>query len=223
MKVKICGIKTETDVYAVIKAGADAAGFLVGQVHASSDFILPSTAARLAELLTPYITPVIVTHMSDAESVLDIVKKTEIITLQLHGNSSLDDVRKISDSLPKNGKIIYAVHVIKGKIVPNPEELYPFIDAVLLDSYDMATGQVGGTGQIHDWKLSAEMVRNSPVPVILAGGLNPDNVADAVKIVKPYGVDANSGLKNPDGSRNPKLCLNFAINARKAWMGMISA
>ncbi len=222
MKVKICGIKTETDVYAVIKAGADAAGLLVGQVHASTDFILPSTAARLAELLTPYITPVIVTHLADADGILDIVKKTDVITLQLHGGSTLDDVKKICDALPKNGKIIYAVHVIKGSMVPALEEFYPFIDAILLDSYNMVTGQVGGTGQVHDWERSAEIVKDSPVPVILAGGLNPDNVAEAVRMVKPYGVDANSGLKNPDGSRNAKLCLNFTVNARKAWMEMIS-
>ncbi|HBC89763.1 MAG TPA: phosphoribosylanthranilate isomerase [Lentisphaeria bacterium] len=221
MRVKICGIKTETDVFAVIKSGADAAGLLVGQVHASSDFILPSTAARLAELLTPYITPVIVTHLADADSIIDIVKKTDIVTLQLHGGSSLEEVKKICDALPKNGKIIYAIHVVEGKIPPL-EEFYPFIDAVLLDSYNKTTGQVGGTGQVHDWALSAEIVRNSQLPVILAGGLNPENVAEAVRIVKPYGVDANSGLKNPDGTRNTKLCLNFTLNARKAWMEMIS-
>ncbi len=222
MRVKICGIKTETDVYAVIKSGADAAGMLVGQVHASTDFILPSTAARLAELMTPYITPVIVTHLTDADSIIDIVKKTDVVTLQLHGKNSVDEVRKICDALPKNGKIIYAVHVVDGKM-PSLEEYYPFIDAILLDSYNKITGQVGGTGMVHDWALSAEIVKNSQLPVILAGGLNRENVAEAIRIVRPYGVDANSGLKNPDGSRNPKLCLNFTVSAKRAWMELVSS
>ncbi len=218
MRIKICGIKTDADVEIVIKSGADAAGLLVGQLHTSSDFILPSTAARLAGLLPPFITPVIVTHLVDAASILDIVKKTGVTTLQLHGGNSYDEVRKICDALPENGKIIFAVHIIKGEMVPSLEAYYPFIDAVLLDSYNMTTGQVGGTGQIHDWALSSRIVRTSQVPVILAGGLNPSNVEDAIRTVKPYGVDANSGLKNSEGGRDPELCKAFVSNARKAWL-----
>ena len=82
----------------------------------------------------------------------------------------------------------------------------------------MTTGQVGGTGQIHDWTLSAQIVRTSQVPVILAGGLNPSNVEEAIRTVNPYGVDANSGLKNPEGGRDHELCKMFVVNARKAWM-----
>jgi phosphoribosylanthranilate isomerase len=218
MRIKICGIKTEADVEVVIKASADAAGFLVGQLHTSTDFILPGTAARLSKMLPPFITPVIVTHLVDAASILDIVNKTGITTLQLHGGNSHEDVRKICDTLHGNGKIIYAVHIIKGEVVPSLDEFYPYIDAVLLDSYNMTTGQVGGTGQIHDWALSAQIVRTSPVPVILAGGLNPSNVKDAIRTVNPYGVDANSGLKNSEGGRDPELCKAFVVNARKAWM-----
>lgn len=218
MRIKICGIKTEADVGIVVKSGADAAGLLVGQIHTSTDFILPSTAARLSGLLPPYITPVIVTHLVDAASILDIVKKTGVNTLQLHGGSPPEEVRKICDALPANGKIIFAVHIIKGEMVPSLQEYYPYIDAVLLDSYNLTTGQVGGTGQIHDWKLSAQIVRTSSVPVILAGGLNPSNVEEAIRTVKPYGVDANSGLKNAEGGRDPELCKAFVENARKAWM-----
>ena len=218
MRIKICGIKTEADVDIVIKSGADAAGFLVGQIHTSPDFILPSTAARLSGMLPPFITPVIVTHLVDVPSILDMVSKTGITTLQLHGGNSSEDVRKICDALPGNGKIIFAVHIIKGEIVPFLQAYYPFIDAVLLDSYNMITGQVGGTGQIHDWDLSAQIVRTSTVPVILAGGLNPSNVEEAIRTVKPYGVDANSGLKNPEGGRDYELCKMFVVNARKAWM-----
>jgi phosphoribosylanthranilate isomerase len=218
MRIKICGIKTEADVEIVIKSGADAAGLLVGQLHTSTDFILPSTALRLSGLLPPFITPVIVTHLVDAVSILDIVKKTGITTLQLHGGSSSEEVRKICDALPGNGKIIFAVHIIKNEMVPSLEAYYPYIDAVLLDSYNLNTGQVGGTGQIHDWALSAKIVKSSPVPVILAGGLNPSNVEDSIRTVNPYGVDANSGLKNAEGGRDPELCKAFVVNARKAWM-----
>lgn len=216
MRIKICGIRSKKDLEAAVDAGADAVGFLVGQLHASSDFIISSTASRLVAELPPYICPVLVTHLIDADSISDIVSKTGITTIQLHGNSPAEEVKKLRDKIPHNSKLILAVHIIIGKTVPDYEAFYPFIDAILLDSYNKTNGQVGGTGRVHDWKKSAEIVKKSKVPVILAGGLNPDNVAEAIKTVKPYGVDANSGLKNEQGDRCFKLCRSFVLNARKA-------
>lgn len=220
MRIKICGIRNEADIKVVVESGADAAGFLIGQLHASHDFILPSTAARLAGHLPPYITPVIVTHLVQAATIIEIVKKTGIITVQLHGGTSLDEVKKLSGLMPLNGKLIFASHIIRGKLEPALDDFYPLIDAVLLDSYNKTTGQVGGTGRVHDWNKSSEIVKNCPLPVILAGGLNPVNVAKAVQIVKPYGVDANSGLKNKGGGRSPELCRAFVKNARIAFLNL---
>jgi phosphoribosylanthranilate isomerase len=216
MKIKICGIKSENDLKTAIEAGADAVGFLVGQLHASKDFILPSTASRLAASLPPFISPVIVTHLIDSESIMGIAKKTGIGTVQLHGGSPANEVKKLRDMLPVNSKIILAVHLSIGICEPDPSEFIPFIDAILLDSYNRTSGQIGGTGKTHDWAKSREIVESSQLPVILAGGLNPDNVSDAIMKVKPFGIDANSGLKNNDGSRSLELCRNYVINARKA-------
>jgi phosphoribosylanthranilate isomerase len=214
MRVKICGIKNENDVQTVIKSDADAAGFLVGQVHASKDFILPSTAARLADSLPPYITPVLVTHLTDPEEIMELVMKTGITTVQLHGGSSVKDVKKLRDLMPLNSKLVLAAYIKNKRCTPELEEYYPFIDAVLLDSYNEEKGQVGGTGKIHDWELSSEIVAMSPLPVILAGGLNPSNVADAVRTVKPFAVDANSGLKDESDGRSLEKCIEFVRNAK---------
>lgn len=214
MRVKLCGIRQEKDLAAVVAADADAAGFLVGQLHASDDFILPSTAARLASQLPPYIAPVLVTHLRRAADIASLVAKTGIRTVQLHGGVTFDEVRALRDSLPLNSKVILAVHVVDATLDPQPEEFYPLVDAILLDSRDRATGQVGGTGRVHDWHVSADLVGRCPRPVILAGGLNPGNVAQAIRAVRPFAVDANSGLKGEDGARDPEKCRAFVALAK---------
>jgi len=213
MKVKICGIRTDADLKTAIAAGADAVGFLVGQIHASPDFILISTAARLAALLPPFVTPVLVTHLTKPEDIMEIVSKTSIRTVQLHGGSSLADVKKLSSMMPPGSALILAAHILQDKCTPSLDDYYPYLRAVLLDSYNKEKGQVGGTGQVHNWELSARIVRECPLPVMLAGGLTPDNVKEAIRTVRPYAVDANSGLKGAEGGRCPEKCAAFVKNA----------
>jgi len=219
VKIKICGIKTAEDIQVVIDSDADAAGFLIGQLHASKDFILPSTAARLAEMLPPYISPVIVTHLFECDPILEIVLKTGITTIQLHGKCSIDEVKKLKDSLPLNSKIIISTYVVDNCCDPDPSDYYSYVDAVLLDSYNREPGMIGlnekDPMKCHNWLFAAEFVKKCPLPVILAGGLTQENVADAIKTVKPFGIDANNGLKDESSDgRSLKKCREFVRKAR---------
>lgn len=216
MRVKACGIKTERDLETAVKAGVDAVGFLVGQVHTSHDFILASTAARLVKFLPPYVVPVIVTHLTVPDAILDIVEQTSILTIQLHGGSTAEEVAALRDNLGPAGKLIYAAHVLGMQVTPALEPYYDLVDAVLLDSMDRETGKVGGTGMTHNWDVSAAAAAASPVPLTLAGGLTPDNVAGAIRHVRPFAVDANSALKGFDGSLDLNLCTAFVRNAKNA-------
>ena len=216
MRVKACGIKTERDLETAVKAGVDAVGFLVGQVHTSHDFILASTAARLVKFLPPYVVPVIVTHLTAPDAILDIVEQTSILTIQLHGGSTAEEVAALRDNLGPAGKLIYAAHVLGMQVTPALEPYYDLVDAVLLDSMDRETGKVGGTGMTHNWDVSAAAAAASPVPLTLAGGLTPDNVAGAIRHVRPFAVDANSALKGFDGSLDLNLCTAFVRNAKNA-------
>ena len=216
MRVKACGIKTEKELEAAVAAGVDAVGFLVGQVHASGDFILASTAARLVRALPPYMTPVLVTHLTEPSAVWELVEQTSILTIQLHGGNTVEQVARLRDRLGPAGKLVYAVHVIDTEVVPAPEAYYPFVDAILLDSMDRSAGKVGGTGITHNWNVSAAVVASAPLPVILAGGLNPANVAGAIRQVRPFAVDANSGLRGFDGMLDCQLCAAFVRNAKQA-------
>ncbi len=220
MRVKICGIKNETDLETAVNAGADAVGFLVGQRFPSQDFILPEKAARLTALLPPFVTPVLVTHLTEPREILELYEKTGITTIQLHGGSTPEQLSSLREYLGSSIKLIPAVHV--GSLPddappdPDPNQYEPYADAFLLDSYDPATGKVGGTGKTHNWQLSARIAAAVRRPVILAGGLNPDNVAEAVRTVRPYAVDANTGLR-PVGVLDGKTAAAFVQNALRAF------
>ncbi len=217
MRVKICGIKNEKELETAVSAGADAVGFMVGQRHPSQDFILPGTAARLASLLPPFVSPVLVTHLTEPDAVMELVDQTLITTLQLHGGSRPEQIIPLLEYLEGAGKLILAVHVTApGEFTPDPALYYEKVNAILLDSMDPATGRVGGTGRTHDWNTSARLAAASPRPVILAGGLNPDNVAEAIRRVHPFAVDVNSSLKGFGGELDPRISAAFVRNAKNA-------
>jgi phosphoribosylanthranilate isomerase len=88
------------------------------------------------------------------------------------------------------------------------------VDAFILDTLDLANGKVGSTGLVHDWNISRNIVKEVSRPVILAGGLNPENVGEAIRFVKPYGVDASSGLKDSNGFKDEKKVINFVHRAK---------
>lgn len=213
IRVKICGVQNEKDIEIAVDAGADAVGFLVGQVHVSPYFILPGTASRLAAALPPYIQPVLVTHYTDVDEITELLERTKIQTIQLHGGSKPEEVGIIRDRFP-HAKIIVAAHLMDERKILELMDFYALADAILLDSILPEERKVGGTGKTCDWNLASDFVANAPVPVILAGGLCPDNVEEAISKVRPFGVDANSRLKTPEGELDAALCREFCRKAK---------
>ena len=110
MKIKICGIRNENDLRAALAGSPDAVGFLVGQVHPSPDFILACTARRLARALPPFVQPWLVTHLSRPEEILDLADAAAICNIQLHGDSTPEEVSEIRSALPPCAKLVRAVH-----------------------------------------------------------------------------------------------------------------
>ena len=218
MRVKICGIKNETELETAVNAGADAVGFLVGQRFPSQDFILPDKAARLAALLPPFVTPVLVTHLTEPGEIAGLIERTGVTTVQLHGGSTAEQVHTLRKYLGSGVKLILAVHVgqLPDDISPDPAPYLPFADAFLLDSYDSVSGKVGGTGKTHNWQTSSKFVSDVSRPVILAGGLTPENVVEAVRTVRPYAVDVNSGV-HPFGTLDARISSSFVQNALHAF------
>lgn len=215
MRVQIAGIKTIKDALMCVKYDCDAIGLLVGQGHNSDDFISSNKAKEIINALPPFISSVIITHLEDSKEIIEILKETNANTVQLHSYIKESEVKKIKEALPYI-KILRLIHVSEdGKLLNQLEK--DFIgDCLFLDSINTKTNQFGGTGLTHDWNKSAEIVRNSKLPVILAGGLNPSNVKEAIKLVKPYGVDTNSGCKGKDGYRDEENTYLFIKNSKEA-------
>ena len=212
--VKLCSIKSKGDLNVVIKACPDAAGFLVGQTHNSTDFISPDKAKELASVLPKNIKPILVTHLSKAEEIFNLVMKTGIKTIQLHGNSNIKQIIDLRNQLDNKCELIYVIHANAEFSVNDINEIIPYIDMILIDSCDLNNDRVGGTGIVHDWEISSGIVKLTNIPVILAGGLNINNLQQAIQKVKPFGVDVNSGVKDTHGYRSKKLCQEFVKIAR---------
>ncbi|MCP3966394.1 MAG: phosphoribosylanthranilate isomerase [Lentisphaerae bacterium] len=220
MRVKICGIQNEHDLTTAVVAGADAVGFLVGQIHKSSSFILPSTANRLAKMLPPYITPVIVTHLTKAEDIKEILLRADIYTVQLHGISQ-KEVYKLRDILPPFSKIIIAEYAQSLKKNNKLDEIYPVIDAITLDCYNCEPALIGQESDRKEylWRIGAEFASSCPKPVIISGGLTPENVGQVIKETRPYGVDACNALREEETcSCDQIICKEYIRNAKKAFL-----
>ncbi len=219
MQIKICGIQNEHELQDAVKAGADAVGFLVGQLHRSKTFILASTAARLAQQLPPYITPVLVTHLNKAEEIEEIMLRSNIYTVQLHEVDN-EEIFKLRDLLPPFAKIIVYEYMKNPKDPMELEELYPVIDAITLDCYNPEINLIGQESgdNTYKWRDAEEFVSQCPLPVIISGGLSSDNVEEAVKQIMPYGVDACSRLKDKETEKcDLDRCVNYVKNAKLAF------
>lgn len=205
MRVKICGIQSQEDMSTALQAGADALGFLVGITHVAEDKIGLEEAKYLIEQLPPFVSSVAVTHLQQTDEIVDIVRTIRCTTVQVHNDVEVSVLQQIRAKLP-HVKIIKAVHVTGQEALDYAREMASYVDALLLDS--RTSDRLGGTGLTHDWNISRQIVEQGPVPVILAGGLTPSNVGDAVQSVRPFGVDVNSGVEIA-GKKDPHKCREF--------------
>lgn len=212
--VKICGVRRVADALLAAEAGADEIGLLVGRRHESGDFIPVELAGEIVAACAGRVTPVLVTHVSNPEEVHALARAAGVSVIQVH--SEMPPAGLVRLRVLGGYRLRKSWHVTGPESLDYGEAYRGVTDAFLLDSMNAATGQVGGTGRAHDWNLSREIVaRCAGVPVILAGGLNPDNVAAAVMQVRPAGVDVNSGTKGPDGFKDAEHVRAF-VRAAKA-------
>jgi phosphoribosylanthranilate isomerase len=193
-------------VAAGVAAGADAVGVISGVTHVSEDAVGPDRAAALARLAPPYVSVVLVTHLATVESVLAVADRVRPDTLQLHGELEPSVCAAVREARPLL-RICQAVHVTGPDAVERAARFAPHCDALLLDS--RTADRLGGTGRTHDWSVSRRIVDDLDVPVILAGGLTAQNVAEAIRVVDPYAVDVNSGVDDGHGDKDPQRLREF--------------
>lgn len=212
-RAKICGHRSLRDLEVSIGAGADAVGLISGVRHRSED-ALPADGARALLARVPvFVTSVLVTHLRTAADVLALHRAVPAQVVQLHDQISDVEVETLRRNLP-GVPLLRAVHVVDDASLLRAVDVARLADAVLLDS--RTEDRIGGTGRTHDWSLSRRIVEALDVPVVLAGGLTPDNLSEALGIVRPYAVDVNSGVDDSAGDKDPDRVTRFVTQAHRA-------
>ncbi len=203
VRIKICGITNEEDALAAAHLGADALGFIFAP---SPRRISVERAREIIKVLPPLVQTVGVFVNEDPEKVLSTAAACGLDILQLHGSESVDYCSSF------DRRVIKAVRLQSRDELKNLSKYVNVVDALLLDTY--VPNKLGGTGITFDWKLAVEARRYGRI--VLAGGLNPENVAAAISMVKPYAVDASSGLERSPGVKDHEKMARFVKEANKA-------
>jgi phosphoribosylanthranilate isomerase len=198
VRVKICGLTNLKDALAAAEAGADALGFVFAD---SPRRVEPDVVRDVIRRLPPFVVTVGVFVDETPKVVRELRDYCGLDAVQLHGDETEDDVAAIG------GRAIKAIRIGDGRIVPATA----FANAtLLLDTY--VPGTAGGTGKPFDWSLAVEPARQRPI--VLAGGLTPENITRAIQIARPYAVDVSSGVEIEPGRKDHGKIAAFIRQAR---------
>jgi len=211
VKVKICGITREEDLAVTVAAGADAVGFIVGVTSSPRNLTLKK-AEKLIKKVPIFVDSVVVTVTNNINSLTKIYEKLKPDALQIHGEN-LSEASVIREKI-HDTPLIKALYMKTGNVIKDAMEASNSFDAILLDSF--VPGKYGGTGVVHDLEMSKRVKQTiEPKPLILAGGLKPENVKDAIQIVQPYAVDVSTGVESRLGIKDSQKVFEFIKNAKE--------
>jgi len=206
-RVKICGITEERDRDAAVRAGADALGFIVDVPVDTPREISPERAAALVDGVDPFVSTVLVTMAEAVDDVVGLQERVGATAVQVHDGLSPAEITDLRQQVRCD--VIAAVDIDDPAI----EEYADAADALLVDSTD--DSGAGGTGETHDWERTRDLVTAVDTPVVLAGGLTPANVAEAVETVGPFGVDTASGVERRGGRKDHDAVTAFVRRASR--------
>lgn len=211
IKVKICCIQDTWEARLAIESGADAIG-LVAEMPSGPGPIPDDKIVEIARTVPPEIDSFLLTSRTAPGDVVEHVKKCGTNVVQLVDAVPVVTYEALRDNIPSL-KIVQVIHVEGEESLLQVASISSFVDYVLLDSGtpNAETKILGGTGKTHNWDISARIVSETGTPVFLAGGLNPDNVGEAIRRVRPYGVDLCSGVRT-NGKLDPEKLKAFMNN-----------
>ena len=194
-RIKICCIASIEEAKFAIKYGADAIG-LVGKMPNGPGPIPDWLISEIARSIHPPIASFLLTSEQSSEAIIHHARRTDANTVQIVDELISGTYRDIRISLPYL-KIVQVIHISDEESIEEAIRISTEVDALLLDSGTpkAAIKTLGGTGNIHNWEISREIVKSVNVPVFLAGGLNAQNVRRAIEMVRPFGVDVCSGVR----------------------------
>jgi phosphoribosylanthranilate isomerase len=209
-RVKICCIASVEEARMAVECGASAVG-LVSEMPSGPGVIEEESIAEIAARVPPPIATFLLTCKQDAEAIVEQQRHCRVNTIQFCDRVAPEVYGELRARLP-GVSLVQVVHVVGEGSLDEALTAARHVDALLLDSgnQSLAVKELGGTGRVHDWRVSRRVVEASPVPVFLAGGLKYENVAEAVATVRPFGLDVCSGVRTEGRLDAEKLKRFFA-------------
>jgi phosphoribosylanthranilate isomerase len=210
-RIKICCITTIDEARMAIEFGASAIG-LVARMPSGPGSIPDELIKQIASTAPPPIATFLLTSETSADEIIRHHQRTNTNTIQIVDLPEKGTYSKLKTVLP-SVKIVQVIHVIDEKSVDLAVTISENVDALLLDSGNpsLKIKELGGTGRVHNWKLSRQIRDNSKCPVFLAGGLKPENVKQAIEEVQPFGIDVCNGVRT-DGRLDRQKLSDFFLN-----------
>ena len=208
-RVKICCIKSVDEAAMAVQYGASAIG-LVSEMPSGPGPIPESSITEISSTVPPGVATFLLTSLTDTREIIEQQRRCRTNTIQLTDRLKTGTYAQLRAALP-GVNIVQVIHVMGEDAIKAAMEVASDVHAILLDSGNpnLREKELGGTGRIHDWGVSRRIRKGVNVPVILAGGLRPDNVADAIRNVKPYAVDVCSGVRSNGNLDENKLAAFF--------------
>jgi phosphoribosylanthranilate isomerase len=194
-----------------IKYGASALG-LVSEMPSGPGVIDENLIAEISLNVPPPVATFLLTSKQTAKEIIIQHSKTKTNTLQLVDHLPHIELKKLREQLPEI-KLVQVIHVLDENSIAEALSVQKYVDALLLDSGNpkLKIKELGGTGRTHNWEISRKIVESVKIPVFLAGGLNPENVKEAIEFVQPFGLDICSGVRTNNLVDEEKLKLFFKI------------
>jgi phosphoribosylanthranilate isomerase len=215
VRIQIAGVSSLEEALFLERLGVDALGFTVRLPEGPHDGLTEAKARSIIQALPPFIATVAITYVNQAREAIELCRYLGVTVLQLHGDFPSGELEMIRVAAP-HLKIVRAVAVTGPEALAVARSYERRVDALILDTFDPSTGRRGATGKTHDWNVSAAIARNVRVPVILAGGLTPENVATAIATVRPWAVDVHTGVEDGEGRRDFGRMRAFVEAVRRA-------
>ena len=204
-RVKICCISSIEEAKIAIEHGASALG-LVGHMPSGPGVIGDELIYQIAKTVPPPISTFLLTSETIPQNIIQHYKRVNTTTIQIVDELEQREYQILRNELP-NVKLVQVIHVIDENSVKEAIEVSKYVDAILLDSGNpnLSVKELGGTGRTHNWELSREIRKAIPIPLFLAGGLNKDNVRQAIETVQPFGLDLCSSVRTEGQLDRQKL------------------
>jgi len=216
--IQIAGVIDAAEAELLVDSGVDFIGFPLRLRDGRED--LSEAAARsIVRSIDPGVRTICITYSSEAAAIVGLCDALGVSWVQLHGpipTSELAALRALRPRLSVIKSLIVRDNDVES-LAEDVRQLSPLVHAFITDTFDPETGRSGATGKVHDWEVSRRIVEASARPVILAGGLRPENVGRAILEVRPAGVDAHTGVEGADGRKDPALVHEFVAAARTAF------